>query len=375
MANRDDYRGYGGDGGRDRWRQDDRQAGRQGGREQRSFGGEGRYNSDQARWGQGSRGGSGQGENEPWRRDRYGSRYDQDRTNYGSGWDHERADYGRGQREDTARYGGGRGYGGQEYGMEGRGGGQQGGGGAGREGWRGQSGGATQGRSGSNERETWRAGNGEPYGDLELNANASGVRDFGAPHDYAYHPQAGHDFDPDYTSWRDEQLKAHDRDYHAWRQQQHKQYDDDYRNFRDERREHFGRTFREWRSQRNMSAGMQQQHITPESGDYAQRMEKAGGFGRGGSQPSGTPGMSGSSSNLTETNASAAAGGTTNSSPGTGGSAAQDQAAVTGTSTEFVNTSPQVQAASEGWDTRKRAEDALADHHKDGDLNKDEPRH
>lgn len=47
-------------------------------------------------------GGHGEGEHEPWRRDRYGSLYDQDRTNYGSGWDRERGDYGRGEDDRRA---------------------------------------------------------------------------------------------------------------------------------------------------------------------------------------------------------------------------------------------------------------------------------
>jgi len=47
------------------------------------------------------------------------------------------------------------------------------------------------------ERETWRPGDGGPYGDLELNPRNHGIQEFGAPHDYAYHPHAGHELDPD----------------------------------------------------------------------------------------------------------------------------------------------------------------------------------
>lgn len=48
------------------------------------------------------------------------------------------------------------------------------------------------------ERETWRPGDGGPYGDLELNPRNRGIQEYGAPHDYAYHPHAGHEFDPDH---------------------------------------------------------------------------------------------------------------------------------------------------------------------------------
>lgn len=84
MADRSDYQRYSWRGAedrsrtndeRDRWR--DRQND-----ERRSFG----------------RSGGVEGEDQAWRRDRYGSRYDQDRGVYGSGYD--RADYGRGVSDD-----------------------------------------------------------------------------------------------------------------------------------------------------------------------------------------------------------------------------------------------------------------------------------
>lgn len=205
MANRDDYRGYRGDVGREPWRREGpRQPAGRGG-EQRSFGEEGRFNSDQARYGSSPRGGPGHGEDEPWRRDRYGSRFDQDHTGYGSGYDREHGGYGRGQADDASRFGGG--YGGQEYGMEGHGGGNR---------------------------------RGEQYG---------------APQDYANQPQAGREFDSDYLHWREEQLRIHDRDYQDWRRHQQEQHDEEYRKFRTERRDTFGRNFLDWRAQRNTGSG------------------------------------------------------------------------------------------------------------------------
>lgn len=61
-------------------------------------------------------------------------------------------------------------------------------------------------------------------------------------------------FDPDYVSWRDEQLNAHDRDYHAWREEQRRSYDNDYSSWRRERQDKFGKDFSEWRTQRTASS-------------------------------------------------------------------------------------------------------------------------
>lgn len=277
MADRNDYRGSWSGGGDDRWRRGDehrqehRRRERWGGREERSF-----------------RGGHGEEEREPWRRDRYGSLYDQDRTNYGSGWDRDRGDYGRGQDDDR--------------------------------------------RPREDYRQTWRPGGGAPYGDMELNTRSPGYEQFGAPHDYAYHPHS--EFDPDYLHWRDEQLRLHDRDYQEWRRQQHQQYDDEYRRFRSERREGFGRSFQEWRSQRNMTGGMAQQHITPETHDYARRT--AAGFGHGQDRPSGSLEPPGALTGR------AGAGGSS-----AGGPASGDGALASG-DTEFGKTPPQVQAATDG---------------------------
>ncbi len=44
-------------------------------------------------------GGHGEGEREPWDRERYGSRQDEDREDYGSGFDRESGEYGEGQED------------------------------------------------------------------------------------------------------------------------------------------------------------------------------------------------------------------------------------------------------------------------------------
>jgi hypothetical protein len=140
------------------------------------------------------------GGGDPWEAEgRYGARYDQDRA----------------------------GYGGQEYGMEG-----------GRAHRRGEARGPDRG----DQRETWRRDQGQPYGDLELNARNRGIEEFGPPHDYAYHPQAGHEFDPDYLHWREEQMRGHDRDYHEWRRARRDAYDEDYRRRRRGRNPRGGET-------------------------------------------------------------------------------------------------------------------------------------
>lgn len=58
------------------------------------------------------------------------------------------------------------------------------------------------------------------------------------------------EFDPDYLSWRDQQMQRHDRDYGDWRREQLRKYDDDYWRFRSERREDFHQRFQDWRAQR-----------------------------------------------------------------------------------------------------------------------------
>lgn len=59
------------------------------------------------------------------------------------------------------------------------------------------------------------------------------------------------DFDPDYLSWRQQQMVRHDRDYEEWRREQMRRYDDDYWRFRAERREDFHQRFQDWRDQRD----------------------------------------------------------------------------------------------------------------------------
>ncbi|HSV04376.1 MAG TPA: hypothetical protein VLI41_14365 [Phenylobacterium sp.] len=206
MADRDGTWEFGGRRGDDRApRGDDRElAGRGRAGEHRSFDETGRFNSDQDRYGPGSRGRRSEG-GEPWRGEgRWGARYDQDRAGY----------------REAPRFGG---YAGQEYGLE-----------AGREPWRERE--RARGAGGRNERESWRPAGGAPYGDLELNARNRGVQDYGAPHDYAYHPRQGHEFDPEYLSWREQQMRRHDRDYQAWRRAQQQRYDEDYRRSREPRR-------------------------------------------------------------------------------------------------------------------------------------------
>lgn len=134
------------------------------------------------------RGGHGEEEREPWRRDRYGSLYDQDRTNYGSGYDPQRHEYGRGEDD--------------------------------------------RGLPRDEHRQLWRPIGG-PYGELELDPEAPGYEEFGAPHDYAYHPHL--DLDARYLDWREEQLRRHDRDYEAWRRERSRRYDEDYRRSRGRR--------------------------------------------------------------------------------------------------------------------------------------------
>lgn len=47
-------------------------------------------------------GGDGEGEREPWDRDRYGSRQDEDKGEYGSGWDRRDGTYGQGHDAEPA---------------------------------------------------------------------------------------------------------------------------------------------------------------------------------------------------------------------------------------------------------------------------------
>ncbi|MDB5449771.1 MAG: hypothetical protein JWQ52_899 [Phenylobacterium sp.] len=336
MANWDNNRGSRGSGERDPSGRDDRREPGGRGGERRSFGDEGRFNSDQARYG--VRGGRGEGEREPWRRDRYGSRFDQDHVDYGSGYDRDRGGYGRG-------------YGGQEYGMEGRGGPDP----------------DRDRRYGSDEeRETWRPAGGAPYGDLEMNPRNRGVQEYGQPADYAAHPQAGHEFDPDYLRWRDEQMKGHDRDYQDWRRAQHQQYDDDYRRFRAERRDHFHQTFHAWRSQRNISGGVPDTSISPGDSGYSDSTSNANPLGFS-DRPSGMieprSALTGSPA-MTQTGVSHQP-----DSPQTAGQAG-DQGGAGDTSPEFGKEPPQVRAATDG-DTRGGDEDRA----ERKDEQRDESRH
>ncbi|HEY9234943.1 MULTISPECIES: hypothetical protein [Phenylobacterium] len=88
-----------------------------------------------------------------------------------------------------------------------------------------------------------------PYGDQEIDPTDKGVRQFGPPADYAYHPDSDIEFELDYLDWREEQLRAHDREYADWRDEQRRKYDAEYVAFRSQRRDHFERSFADWRNQ------------------------------------------------------------------------------------------------------------------------------
>lgn len=87
-----------------------------------------------------------------------------------------------------------------------------------------------------------------PYGDQPLDPRDLGVREFGPPADYAYHPSAEIEFELEYLDWREERLADHDRDYAVWRAEQQRRYDAEYRAFRGEWQERYDRSFAEWRS-------------------------------------------------------------------------------------------------------------------------------
>ena len=125
-------------------------------------------------------------------------------------------------------------------------------------------------------RSTWRAGAGAPYGDLEFDPRDRGVQQYGPPADYAYHPHAGHEFDPEYLRWRDEQMRAHDRDYADWRRAQHEQYDNDYREFHRARREDFTQRFQSWRDSRSAVGGIADTTVAPGVSGYGDKTVNTG---------------------------------------------------------------------------------------------------
>jgi hypothetical protein len=233
MPDWDDPRGPRYEGERDRRRRDPmRERGGPSGGERRSFGEE--------------RG------MEPWRRDRYASRFDQERTGYRRYEDAGEAAYARrrGTDADAARFGdtsltyGGEpyGYGGEEYGLEGHPGLADAGGGPG---W---------GFEQADRRdERWRNFD---WDDPGVSTSQAGYADQARSHPGDEHPHAHEEFEPDYVRWRDEQMRAHDRDYQDWRREQHQQYDEQYRQFRRERQRHFGQAFHDWRSQRSAVGGI-----------------------------------------------------------------------------------------------------------------------
>lgn len=86
----------------------------------------------------------------------------------------------------------------------------------------------------------WSPGDGEPYGELEMEGRNRGIEQYGPPADYAFRPETGHelsahDLDPHYLDWRERRMAQHDRDYQAWRRERRRQYDEDYRRSRGRR--------------------------------------------------------------------------------------------------------------------------------------------
>jgi hypothetical protein len=123
-------------------------------------------------------------------------------------------------------------------------------------------------------RSTWRTG-GAPY-DPKFDPRDRGVQEYGPPADYAYRPPAGHEFDPEYLNWRDEQMRAHDRDYAAWRRAQHEQYDNDYRAFHRARREDFTQRFQSWRDSRSAVGGIADTTVAPGVSGYGDKTVNTG---------------------------------------------------------------------------------------------------
>lgn len=274
------------------FRQDrERRQGRNRDVERRSFEDErGRFNSDEARY----------GEREPWRPERYGSRYDEDRGVYGAGYSPGRREYGRGAAEPLS-------YGGQEYGIEGHGAGGGYGGGGGFESRRAQ------------------------------------TSAYSAPRQA--HPDE--ELDPEYCRWRDEQMSNHDRDYQEWRLHQHRQYDEDYRKFRHERREQFGRTFQDWRSQRTAVGGVPDTAIAAGQSGYGESVAIPGGnYLHATDRPTGAhdaaPGHLSADPAMQQTGGSAS--GAANAGP---------RPAPTGGGAEFDAEPAQVKAAAGGNDPRR----------------------
>ncbi|MDB5425006.1 MAG: hypothetical protein JWQ29_2422 [Phenylobacterium sp.] len=101
-------------------------------------------------------------------------------------------------------------------------------------------------------------------------------QDYGPVADYAYRPEAGHEFEPDYLRWRDEQMRNHDRDYREWRRAQHERYDNDYRTFRGGRLEHFSQRFQSWRDSRNPVGGIADTTVTPGVSGYGDAVVTSG---------------------------------------------------------------------------------------------------
>ncbi|MFL5296293.1 MAG: hypothetical protein ACJ798_07920 [Phenylobacterium sp.] len=182
-----------------------------------------------------------------------------------------------------------------------------------------------------------------------------GTERYGLPADYAYRPPQGHEYDPDYVSWRDEQMRNHDRDYEDWRRAQHRQYDEDYRRFRDERRTSFGQSFQDWRSRQTMTGGVRDTTVAPGVSYAGDRSTHSGGYTGGYSSGTGPrpSGMLDPSLNMSADPAMSQTGaGGERSSAATDGSTS-GQAAQ---GAEFGKEPPQVQSTADGATRGDKAE-------------------
>jgi hypothetical protein len=268
---------------------------------------------------------------EPWARDRYASRFDQERTDYGR-YEQDAGEAGwrrRGAAADTARYGGTspvRGgepyaYGGQEYGLEGH------------------PGVSPRDLAGRDPARDTRFGERRPGFDWDDPGLGQSQAGYGAG--ARSHPDE--EFDPDYLRWREEQMRGHDRDYQEWRRAQHRDYDDQYRRYRDERQRHFGEAFHQWRAHRSSVGGVPDTAIGTVGqgqGGYGDKTANPGGFNAASAyeRPSG---MLDPPGHLSADPAMSQTGGTVKPSEG-GAHSASDG------SSEFGKEPPQVQAAAGG---------------------------
>jgi hypothetical protein len=184
------------------------------------------------------------------RSNRTAARYDQDRMRDAGAAGYSRA---HSEAEDVARYGRPRGrgwtgepdaYRGQEYGVE-------------------------------SHRDEPR---GQPMRRGSFDYDDPGVGQSQAGYGPSAQSHPDHDLEPDYLSWREQQMRDHDRDYEDWRREQHQHYDRQYRQFRAERQRHFGQAFHEWRSQRSAVGGIPDTTVVPGVSGYGDKSAIPGGY-------------------------------------------------------------------------------------------------